>query len=134
MPMDGDEWLVTRKPCVLLQRTTAKEQSRRLIAAELPQSFIQAHGAVVIENHLNMIRPVTDNPAVPAAIITALLNSSIVDRAFRCISGSVAVSAYELENLPLPDPRELRALLGRRTSRESIERACLELYAVDGEA
>jgi adenine-specific DNA-methyltransferase len=132
-PQEGDGWLITRKPCVLLQRTTAKEQTRRLIAAELPESFIGEHGAVVVENHLNMIRPITDTPAVPAATIAALLNSSIVDRAFRCISGSVAVSAYELENLPLPSPTEMKALLGRKSSRDSIEKVCLELYSVDGD-
>ena len=32
-----DEWLLLDRSCVLLQRTTAKEQARRLIAAELPQ-------------------------------------------------------------------------------------------------
>jgi adenine-specific DNA-methyltransferase len=132
-PTDGDEWLITRKPCVLLQRTTAKEQSRRLIAAELPESFIREHGAVVIENHLNMIRPTCENPVIPASIIAALLNSSIVDRTFRCISGSVAVSAYELENLPLPSPSDLKLLLGRKSSRDSVEKACAELYSVGGD-
>ena len=131
---EGDDWLITRTPCVLLQRTTAKEQSRRLIAAELPADFISDHGAVVIENHLNMIRPITKSPAVSAAILTALLNSPIVDRAFRCISGSVAVSAYELENLPLPAPADLKELLGRKTSTEAIEKACMKLYSADGGA
>ena len=133
IPREGDGWLITRKPCVLLQRTTAKEQTRRLIAAELPESFICENGAVVVENHLNMIRPISDSPAVPAAVIAALLNSSIVDRAFRCISGSVAVSAYELENLPLPSPAKLKSLLGRKSSRDSIEKACAELYSMDGD-
>jgi adenine-specific DNA-methyltransferase len=129
-----DDWLITRKSCVLLQRTTAKEQLRRLIAAELPDFFINEHGAVIVENHLNMIRPITDAPLVSAAIIAALLNSSIVDRAFRCISGSVAVSAYELENIPLPSPTKLKSLLGRKSCREAVEKACVELYSVDGEA
>ncbi len=105
-----DDWLITRKSCVLLQRTTAKEQTRRLIAAELPASFIREHGAVVIENHLNMIRPIVDEPTVPASTLAALLNSPILDRAFRCISGSVAVSAYELESLPLPPPKALNSI------------------------
>jgi adenine-specific DNA-methyltransferase len=133
-PKAGDNWLITRKACVLLQRTTAIEQPRRLIAAELPEAFISKHGAVVIENHLNMIRPTSDTPCVSAGIIAALLNSAIVDRAFRCISGSVAVSAYELENLPLPSPTELKALLGRKSSSEAVEKACKELYSVGGEA
>jgi adenine-specific DNA-methyltransferase len=131
---EGDDWLMTRKTCVLLQRTTAKEQSRRLIAAELPAQMIRKHGAVVIENHLNMIRPVNGAPAVPASALAAVLNSASVDRAFRCISGSVAVSAYELENLPLPSPAELRRLIGRKSSHESVEGACLALYAEDQKA
>lgn len=130
----GDDWLVTRKSCVLLQRTTAKEQSRRLIAAELPAQLIRKHGAVVIENHLNMIRPLNGSPALPASTLAALLNSAVVDRAFRCLSGSVAVSAYELENLPLPPPAELKRLVGGRPSRDAVEKACLLLYAEDRKA
>lgn len=107
-PKKDDGWLITRTSCILLQRTTAKEQTRRLIAAELPESFINEHGAVIIENHLNMIRPVNGTPKVPQATIAALLNSPVLDRAFRCISGSVAVSAYELESLPLPPPEKLQ--------------------------
>ena len=102
---DGDEWLKVKVPSVLVQRTTAKEQARRLIAAEMPSSFIKKYGAVVVENHLNMIRPVArKRPKVSTAVLSAVLNSSIADEAFRCISGSVAVSAFELEALPVPPP------------------------------
>ena len=123
----GDEWLISRKPCVLLQRTTAKEQTRRLIAAELPKRFLAAHGAVVIENHLNMIRPKNGTPRVCPVVLTAFLNTAIVDRAFRCLSGSVAVSAYELEALPLPSPHllePLAELVAKGASREDIEELC----------
>lgn len=99
-----DDWLIVTRPCVLLQRTTAKEQARRLIAAELPESFIRRHQGIVIENHLNMVRATTERPSVPASVIAALFNSAAVDAAFRCINGSVAVSAFELEQLPLPAP------------------------------
>jgi adenine-specific DNA-methyltransferase len=109
-PRTGDGWLMIEKPCILLQRTTAKEQSRRLIAAELPESFVREHGRVVVENHLNMIRPLDGAPRISPAAVAALLNSQIVDHAFRCISGSVAVSAFELEALPLPSPEQARAL------------------------
>jgi adenine-specific DNA-methyltransferase len=99
-----DNWLIVTEPCVLLQRTTAKEQSKRLIAAELPETFIRGHGGVTIENHLNMVRPVGQKPLIPAVVLSALFNSPAVDAAFRCINGSVAVSAFELEELPLPSP------------------------------
>ena len=105
-----DNWLIVTQPCVLLQRTTAKEQARRLIAAELPEAFIHRHKGVIVENHLNMVRAVVPAPRVPAAVIAALLNSAIVDAAFRCINGSVAVSAFELEELPLPPPAVMAKL------------------------
>jgi adenine-specific DNA-methyltransferase len=131
---DGDDWLVTKQPCVLVQRTTAKEQHRRLIAAALPASFLARHGSVVIENHLNMLRPTAGPPPVPPGVLAAFLNSGAADRAFRCVSGSVAVSAYELESLPLPAPealRELAQLIGARARRSQIETAWARLYTGD---
>lgn len=126
----GDEWLVVNQPCVLVQRTTAKEQPRRLIAAELPAEFIRRHAGVVVENHLNMVRP-TRSVTVTPATVAALLNSEILDQLFRCMNGSVAVSAFELESLPLPDADEL-ARLGElvegRASRSAIEAECARLY------
>ena len=116
---------------MLLQRTTAKEQSRRLIAAELPESFIRKHGLVVVENHLNMIRPLDGAAKVSPAALAALLNSEIVDHAFRCISGSVAVSAFELEALPLPSLRQagaLEELLAGGASTTIIESAIRAMY------
>jgi len=130
-PKPSDSWVVTDFPCVLLQRTTAKEQRRRLIAAELPAAFIAAHGAVVVENHLNMIKPRGGPPKVLPAVLAALLNSDLVDQVFRCINGSVAVSAYELEALPLPSPaalQELERIVRQRATRERLEHAVERLY------
>ena len=130
-PKARDHWVVTDFPCVLLQRTTAKEQRRRLIAAELPASFIATHGAVVVENHLNMIKPLNGTPMVAPAALAALLNSDLVDQVFRCINGSVAVSAYELEALPLPSPEnleEFEQLVRRHSSRERLAQAVERLY------
>jgi len=131
----GDDWLVSDAPCVLVQRTTAKEQHRRLIAAALPARFINRHRSVVIENHLNMLRPIADPPPVASDVLAAFLNSGAADRAFRCVSGSVAVSAYELEALPLPAPealRELAQLVRGKARRSQVEAACAGLY--DGNA
>lgn len=128
-PEAGDGWLVVHQECVLVQRTTAKEQSRRLIAAELPQAFIDQHGGVVVENHLNMVR--SEAPKVTPAAVAAVLNSDVIDQLFRCISGSVAVSAFELEAIPLPDPKALtpiERLVAKGASRSSIEAALRLLY------
>ncbi len=134
-PKDDEQWVVTEFPCVLLQRTTAKEQKRRLIAAELPADFIKEHGAVVVENHLNMIKPLNGKPKVAPATLTALLNSDVVDQVFRCINGSVAVSAYELSALPLPPPedmKELEKLVSKRVTRKKLEHVVERLYGNGG--
>ena len=128
---DRDKWLISRQQCVLLQRTTAKEQHRRLIAAALPSTFIERHGAVVVENHLNMLKPLDATPPVSAEVLSAFLNSSAADQAFRCVSGSVAVSAYELEALPLPSPdalNVLQKLIDAKADWDEIENECLRLY------
>ncbi len=36
----GDEWLLTNESCIILQRTTAKEQERRLIPAIIPEEMM----------------------------------------------------------------------------------------------
>lgn len=129
-----DRWLVIDQPCVLVQRTTAKEQPRRLVAAVLPAAFIRAHGGAVVENHLDMIRPVRQ-PAVTLSTLAAFMNSAVADRIFRCLSGSVAVSAYELEALPLPAPEHLRefdAAVRRGESRSVLDHICARLYGLDG--
>lgn len=133
---EGDDWLVARRPCVVLQRTTSKEQARRLIAAPIPSSFFEAHGAAVIENHLNMLRPIgKKKPAVCPETLAVFLNSKAADQVFRCISGSVAVSAYELEAMPLPHAKDLARLtklISSGASKADIERMCATL--VFGEA
>lgn len=126
----GDAWLLVEEACVLVQRTTAKEQARRLIAAELPAEFIAKHGGVVVENHLNMVRP-TLRPAVSPATVAAVLNSRIADELFRCINGSVAVSAFELEAIPLPSPAAMRGverLVAKGACSAEIETELARLY------
>jgi adenine-specific DNA-methyltransferase len=136
-PRPGDDWVVIKKSCVLVQRTTAKEQSRRLIAAVLPISVVRKHGGAVVENHLNMLRPIASSPAISPQTLAAFLNSGVADRVFRCLSGSVAVSAYELEALPLPPTSRLQELEGAvrgEAPREVVDRICARLYGLDSDA
>ena len=133
-PRADEGWVVTDFPCVLIQRTTAKEQCRRLIAAELPTWFIESHGAVVVENHLNMIKPLNGAPKVLPAVLAVVLNSELVDQLFRCINGSVAVSAYELEALPLPSVEamvEIERLVGNGAGATALEEAVAQAYGCE---
>lgn len=124
--------LVTNRSCVLLQRTTAKEQARRLVPALLPQEFLDEHGGAVVENHLNMIYcDGFDIAEVSASTVCILLSTEAVDRAFRGISGSVAVSAYELNALPMPTTEQVRALeelIITGATRKEIEEKVSEYY------
>ena len=104
--LPGQEHLVRRQPVVLVQRTTAKEQPRRLLAASLDEHFIHQWGGYVAENHVNLLLP-GGRPKLSPAGLAVLLNTGLIDRIFRWISGTVAVSASELMELPLPDPEVL---------------------------
>ena len=127
------DFLVTRAKCVLVQRTTSKEQDRRILAAILPQEFIDETGGVVVENHINIVYSNGLFSEVQPEVIAVLLNSQVVDRAFRCISGSVAVSAYELNSIPLPSleqVREIQCLLNAGAHKKLIERTIAGFYGV----
>lgn len=112
MPRERDGFMVLTEPAVLVQRTTAPEQPRRLNAACLcMQALRDWGGAVVVENHVNVLRPIEGSKGpLSAEMLTALLNTPTLDRLYRCLTGTVAVSAYELEALPLPSEETLAAL------------------------
>lgn len=99
---DEQSWLVLTEPAVLVQRTTAPEQSRRLVAAILDERTLQAlGGAVVVENHLNVCTWNRRGAMTPRRLYRFLMSEK-ADRLYRCMTGSVAVSAFELEALPVP--------------------------------
>lgn len=119
---DADRrFLVLEEPAILVQRTTAPEQRRRLIAAELTAESLASHGnAVVVENHVNVLRPTSAAPLISRETLLEVLATETIDQVIRSISGSVALSAYELESIPLPDASILAqwdALSGDELSR-----------------
>jgi adenine-specific DNA-methyltransferase len=127
----GQEHLLTARPCVLVQRTTAKEQRRRLIACAVPDSFLADWEAVVIENHVNVLWA-SGSGHVPPIALAAVLNTLAVDQVFRSLSGSVAVSATELHALPLPSRavfEEIGELMAKPLRPAARERAVEELVA-----
>jgi adenine-specific DNA-methyltransferase len=121
---------LVRKRCVIAQRTTAKEQSRRIVCAVLPQEVIVEYGAVAVENHLNMFIPIGDSPPVPLTSLAAFLSTALADRVVRCINGSVALSASELSAMPLPSAGDLMAAL----TEPDIESAICRLYGIADES
>lgn len=96
------------EPAILVQRTSAPEQTRRLTSVHLSQERLEElGGSVVIENHVNVLRPAAKTPALSMGLLARLLRSAALDAVARCISGSVALSAFELSSLPLPSAEVL---------------------------
>lgn len=131
---ENQEYLLTKESCILVQRTTAKEQKRRIISAILPAAFIDKYNAVVVENHLNIIKPINKDVRISLKTLMYILNSKALDIVFRSINGSVAVSAYEIKSLPLPDDSLLQILenmIAANVSREKIENQINRIYGVN---
>ena len=102
--------LVPDATYVLLRRFSAKEEKRRLVAAPLIRGALN-EDLVGLENHLNYIRGVSRELDEELAYgLSALLNSTFLDRFFRISNGNTQVSATELRAMPLPAERDIRSI------------------------
>lgn len=118
---------VVRRSCAVLQRVTSTEQPRRLVGAPIPMKLIDEYDGVVGENHVVFLEQEQDNTLVTPAEMVAVLATDIMDRLFRCLSGAVNVSIYELSQLPMPQPERLRAALD---SCESVDEAVNVAFSI----
>ena len=125
---DRDAAVMTlAEPAVLVQRTTAPEQTRRLVPAELTAERLEEFGgSVVIENHVNVLRPTMLVPLLSRGAVARVLATRTLDRVMRCLSGTVAVSSYELAALPLPAAEVLASW--ENLHGEDLERAVAKAY------
>jgi adenine-specific DNA-methyltransferase len=96
----------TRGPAVLIQRTSNRDQRRRLYAAAVLTSFLDRYQecGFVAENHVIVLEAVGARPAIAPAILAALFNSGPVNERFSAVAGSFSVSAKLLSRFALPDP------------------------------
>jgi len=107
---------VIQHASVLLQRVTSNDQRRRLVASVVPKQLIDDYGGFVGENHTVILEQVVAKPVLAPKQMAMLLGSDLIDRYFRCISGATNVSAFELGQLPLPDPALLKKQLVKKKS------------------
>jgi adenine-specific DNA-methyltransferase len=115
---------VMTTPSIAVQRTSSKDQHRRVRCAPIRQKFLNEHGGYMGENHVCFIVPSSEQQlAVSVEVLAKIMNSSAVNRVFRCLSGTATVSAYELLAMPLPDPETVkRELSAGATPDEAAER------------
>lgn len=109
----GQKLLVKNMTQIILRRFSAKEEPRRITASVL-QGGSFGTDLIGLENHLNYLYSPSGKLTYADAIgLASFLNSSLVDRYFRIISGNTQVSATELKKLPLP-PWELIVRIGEQ--------------------
>lgn len=104
---------VITRPSVVLQRVTSNDQPCRLVAAAVAQTVFTEFGGFVGENHVVVLEQAEGPPALSPTKLAQLLGTPTVERCFRCISGATNVSAFELNQLALPDPQLLLQFLAQ---------------------
>jgi adenine-specific DNA-methyltransferase len=126
IPGKSGELLIKKRPAVLLQRVTASNQVHRLTGAIVSENFLAEHGGFVGENHIVILEQDPQTAVLLPTEMLSLLKTAVINRYFNCISGCANVSVFELQQLPLPDPKELRRLLdGGASMEKAVERLLL---------
>jgi adenine-specific DNA-methyltransferase len=119
----------TTQPAVVLQRTSNRDQARRLNAVSVPAKFRAAHGnGFVAENHVIVVEALKAKPLVSPNKIAMLLNAAVVNERFSAVCGSFSLSAKLLQRLALPDPASVSKL-----RKPEIEHGLRKLFAGIGE-
>lgn len=85
---------------ILMKRTTAPSEKRKIKASLLPKSFLETYEKYHLENHVNHLKVQGGSSGLHKAL-TCYLNSSLVNYYFNSISASSQVSLYEIRALPL---------------------------------
>ena len=103
-PPDSKLGYATTIDAVIIQRTSNREQKRRLNATTVPREFYAMHApyGFVAENHVIVLEATSAVPAVAPEVVAALLNAPRTNDRFSAISGSFSVSAKLLSRLALP--------------------------------
>jgi adenine-specific DNA-methyltransferase len=97
---DDSSAIITGAAAVM-QRTTNDKQTRRLVAAMVDPAVTSKWGGFVSENHTIVL---TCENSSRLGLVTRLLNTAAVDRRYRRVSGTAAISVTLLRQLDLPTP------------------------------
>jgi len=110
---------------VLIKRFSSKEERRRIVASLLSPDDVSGD-YVAIENHLNVIHRNQHGLDRDLALgLTAWLNSTSVDVAFRQFSGHTQVNATDLRSMRFPSSASLMAL-GRALADPTSEQEVID--------
>lgn len=124
--LDPTHSSVIRAPSVVLQRLTSSDQAHRLIACAVPKEWQAKEGGFVAENHVIALVAKDDSTWSPQ-VMADLVNSDLVNRLYRAISGATNVAVGEINELPLPNPADLKAAIAQNVEINAAIRIALGL-------
>lgn len=119
--------IVVTRQAVVMKRTSPAGQCNLLKCAVVPNYFMEKYGGFVGENHVIIFLRKKKDCSVEPGMLSRILNSNAVNLVYRCFSGTVSVSRYNLINLPLPDPK---VVIDCESTRKNIQEAVLTGYGV----
>jgi adenine-specific DNA-methyltransferase len=129
--------LVPTRNYVLLRRFSAKEERRRLTASWFLQRE-EVRPYLALENHINYVyHPARELTEEEAYGLTAIFNSTLLDRYFRILSGNTQVNATEIRSIRFP-ALDLVAAIGQRLKKlgdyhaAKVEQLVLEVLGING--
>ena len=129
---ESNSILVKNNNYVLLRRFSAKEESKRMVAAPFLSKFFD-YETIGIENHLNYIYKIKGMLREEEVYgISQFLCSELANNYFRIFNGNTQVSATEVRAMPLP-PYELIIELGqivktKLKKKESVDELIIDLH------
>lgn len=121
---DTYDLLLPNETYVLIKRFSSKEERRRVVATLFTAKSVPGD-SVAFENHLNYVHCMGRGLEPELARgLTAYLNSTLVDAAFRHFNGHTQVNATDLRKLRYPSRDQLVAL--GRLVRPEMDQATLD--------
>ncbi|MBL8597381.1 MAG: N-6 DNA methylase [Devosia sp.] len=97
---DGAPYVATQA-CVAIQRTSSRNQKKRITAAAIPAEFVAKHGGVVAENHVILLIPTGPGAASPDDLASALNRQDVSEQMDR-MCGSASIPARLLAGMAMP--------------------------------
>lgn len=109
---DNQSLLQKNTNYLFIKRFSSKEESRRIQPAMFFRKQYSNYDYISTENHINFICSI-DNKELQEDLIYGLYgiyNSTLYDKYYRILNGSTQVNATEINNIPIPNEKELKEI------------------------
>lgn len=121
---DNPSSAIITKPAAVLQRTTNDNQPRRIVSSVVDPFVCKRWGGFVTENHTISL---TANCQDRIELLVKLLNTDEVDKRYRTVAGTAALSVTLLRDLDLPSPQAFSQALAECSG--DAEKAAVIAYS-----